>query len=166
MALESEKATLVSSISSLSEKIAGAVKQAKADFKAASDVYDFMSTTNKTAGIRKLFIMPLYIECFNVLNVKTRSQLEDLWAKHYNEREVRAAVQKLLKCEDSFREFAVNVDNVLKLQEKKSNPVPSVGQELPKDLALLDTETGQNMPLESYWQTSRFTWFVFIRHFG
>lgn len=81
--VEPESNSLLSSILTLSEKIKGAVKQAREDFKVASDVYDFISTTNVTAGIRKLFVMPLYIECFNSTGVKTRAELERLWAKHY-----------------------------------------------------------------------------------
>lgn len=161
-----EKGLLLSAISSLSEKIAGAVKQAGEDFKTASDIYEFISTENVTAGIRKLFIMPFYIECFNSLGVKTRAELEQLWAKHYNDHEVREAVEDVLKNEDSVREFAVEVDRELSLHEEKSNPSAQIGQTLPKDLRLIDADTGEEMSLESFWEGSKFTWFVFLRHFG
>ena len=49
---DSEKKLLLSAISSLSENIASAVKQAWDDFKTASDVYEFINTKNV---IRKLF---------------------------------------------------------------------------------------------------------------
>ena len=163
---DSEKRLLLSAISSLSEKIASAVKQARDDFKTALDVYEFISTKNVTAGIRKLFIMPFYIECFNSLGVKTRTELEQLWAKHYNDHEVREEVEDLLENEDSVCEFAVEVDKELSLHEEKSNPPPQIGQTLPKDLCLVDADTGEEMPLESSWKGSKFTWFVFLRHFG
>lgn len=163
---DSGKSLLLSSISTLSGKIAGTVKQAREDFKAASDVYEFMSTKNIAAGIRKLFIMPLYIECFSSMGVNTRAELQQLWAKHYNDHEVREVVEELLEHEDSMQEFAVEVDKELRLHEKKSNPPAKVGQVLPKDLTLTDAETGQEMTLETCWKESKFTWFVFLRHFG
>ena len=164
--LEPDKSLLLSSLSTLSEKIASVVKQAKTDFNAASDVYDYIRTTNKSAGIRKLFIMPLYIECFSSVGVKTRTELEQVWAKSYSDHQVREAVEELLENEENFCEFAMEVDKVLSLYEKKSNPTAKVGQDLPKDLALTDAGTGQEMLLESYWKESKFTWFVFLRHFG
>ena len=166
VSLEPERNSLLSSILTLSEKIKGAVKQAREDFKAASDVYDFISTTNVTAGIRKLFIMPLYIECFNSVGVKTRAELEKLWAKHYKVDKVREAVEELLEHEESMHEFAVEVDRELSRQEKKSNPVAKVGQQLPRDLSLIDAETGLETRLDECWEGSKFTWFVFLRHFG
>lgn len=164
---DSEKSLLLSVISILSEKIAGAVNQAREDFKAAVDVHEFLdSTKNVAAGIRQLFIMPLYIECFVSMGVKTRAQLEKLWAKHYRDHKVRETVEELLDNEDSVRELAMEVDNVLSLHEQKSNPAAKLGQVLPKDLILTDAETGQETPLETYWKGSKFTWFVFLRHFG
>lgn len=163
---ESEKAHLLSAISSLNEKIASAVKQAREDFKAAPDVYEFMNTKNIAAGIRKLFIMPLYIECFKSLKVKTRAELEQLWAKQYADSEVRETVEELLENEDSVREFAMEVDKELTLHEKKSSSPAKVGQALPSDMMLTDAETGRDMPLETCWKESKFTWFVFLRHFG
>lgn len=166
LSFESEQTHLLSAISNLSEKIASTVKQAREDFKAASDVYEFINTRNVAAGILKLFIMPLYIECFKSVGVKTRAELEELWTKQYSDHDVREIVEELLENEDSVREFAVEVDRELILHEKKSNPPAEVGQALPKDMALIDAETGQEMPLETYWKESKFTWFVFLRHFG
>ena len=163
---KSEKKQLLSAISSLSDKIADAVEQAKQDFKTASDVYEFLSTKNVAAGIRKLFIMPLYIQCFNAMSVKTRAELEQLWAKHYSHHDVREAVKNLLENEGSMREFAEKVDKELILHEKHSNPPAKIGQALPNNLALTNAETGQATLLETCWSKSKFTWFVFLRHFG
>lgn len=164
---DSEKSSLLSAISTLSEKIAGAVNKVREDFKAAEDIYEFLdSTKNAASGIRQLFVVSLYIECFESMGVKTRAELEKLWAKHYKDHKVREAVEELLDSEDSVREFAVEVEKVLRLHEQKSNPPAKLGQVLPKDLLLTDAETGQEMPLEAYWKGSKFTWFVFLRHFG
>ena len=163
---ESERSLLLSVISSLSEKIAAALKQAREDFKAASDVYEFLSTTNVEAGIRKLFIMPHYIECFNSMGVKTRAELEQIWTKHYKDHKVKEEVEELLQHEESMREFAVEVDKELALLEKKPKPFAQVGQCLPQDLSLTDAETGEKLQLETCWKDSKFTWFVFLRHFG
>ena len=153
--LELERNSLLSSILTLSKKIKGAVKQAREDFEAASDVYNFISTTNVAAGIRKLFcIMPLYIECFNSVGVKTRAELEKLWAKHYKVDKVREAVEELLEHEESMHEFAVEVDRELSHQEKKSDPVAKVGQQLPRDLSLIDAKTGLETRLDECWEGS------------
>jgi hypothetical protein len=167
LSLVPEKAVLLSSLSTLSQKIASAVKQAKADFITVSDVYEFMSTRNKTTGIQKLFvIVSLYIECFQSVRVKTRTELEKLWAKYYDDQEVRGTVEELLDNEESVEKFAAEVDKELSNHESKSNPPAKIGQALPKSLVLTDVETGEETPLENYWKESKFTWFVFLRHFG
>lgn len=170
-ALESEKTHLLSAISGLSEKIASIVKQAREDFKAcledlkaAPDAYEFISTRSMGGSI--LSIMLHYTECFSSVGVKTRAEFEKLWAKQYSDQEVREAVEELLENEDSLKQFAMEVDKEMDLHEKKSNPMAKLGQALPKDMTLIDAETGQEMPLETYWKPSKFTWFVFLRHFG
>ena len=160
------KAQLLSAISVLSEKIANSVEQAKKDFKSAPDVYEYMSTENSAAGIKKLFIMPLYIECFKTLGVSTRAELEQLWAKEYADPDVRDKVEELLENEDSMCEFAKEVDKELKSHEQASNAPASLGQSIPKDIRLTDAETGQQVELELHWSSSKFTWYVFLRHFG
>lgn len=163
---KADKLLLLSTLSTLSEKITAVVEQAKEDFKAAKDVYEFIKTENISAGICKLFIMPAYIECFKTLGVKTRKQMEQLWSKQYSDHKVRQAVEDLLENENSVEEFAAEVEKVLRSHEKKSNPCAKVGQYLPKALSLIDAETGQESSLESYWKGSKYTWFVFLRHFG
>ena len=164
--LEPDKMSLLSAISTLSGKISGAVKEARENFQGASDVYEFLSTENVSAGIRKLFVMPLYIECFKSLGIQTRAQLEELWRKSYSDHRVRDTVEDLLENEDSICEFAKEVDKELALHEKKTKPFAHVGQSVPKDLALTDADTGEEMQLETCLNGSKFTWFVFLRHFG
>ena len=160
------KPQLLSAIATLSEKIARAVQKAKEDFKASPDVYDFLDIKNPDPRTQTLFLVPPYVECFKSLGVSTRAELEQLWAREYSDPEVREKVEELLETEESIREFATEVDKVLISHERAANTPACVGQSLPKDLLLTDAETGEQVALEMYWKRSKFTWFVFLRHFG
>lgn len=165
----SERELLLSAVPLLSDKVEGVVQQVRENFKASSDVNDFISIQSGADGIRRLYaVMASYAQCMEAVGVRTRVELEQFWARHYGNSEVREAVDTLLEEEDNFHQLVAEVEAKLRvLEEKVSTKAPaSVGQLLPGDLELIESLSGQQITLETSWKRSKFTLYVCIRHFG
>ena len=162
------RSALVSSLSDLGEKITNIVSKVQDNFRASTDLYEFIRLGNKN-GITALFgVSHAYSDCMKTLGVRTKAELEQLWKKCYREAEVRDAVEMVLEGEQAFAEFVAEVEKELIPYEDKSiSKGPAMaGQVLPKDLGLFDATSGQPVTLDTYWKESKFTLFVLIRHFG
>lgn len=161
---------LVSCLSVLAEKIEKCVNLTREDFKASTDLYEFvMYSHDVNHGIMKLIAAtPGYVECMQKLGVKTKAELEQLWAKHYGEPGVKEAVEKLLEAEKKYAEFIAEVESELSPNENKLtiNDAAKEGEMLPKDHGLIEIPSGQPVTLESCWKGAKFTLFVLLRLFG
>ena len=169
--MENPGSELVSSLSALAEKIESTVKVTREDFKSTTDIYEFLRWDNhdNEHGIQKLGTATAgYVECMQKLGVKTKAELEQLWAKHYGEPGVKEAVEKLLAVEKNFSDFTEEVESQLRpLESKLTVKDPAcVGAVLPKDQPLIDVSSGQPVTLESCWKGAKFTLFVFLRMLG
>ena len=165
-----ESSLIVTSVLAVKEKLDSVVEQGKENFRAAVDVNEYIRMDNKSHGIVLIFrtMMPAYAECMENLGVKTRSELEALWGKHYRNSHVRESVELLLDAEENHKEFIAMVDKELMEYEEKVafKDTTVVGQELPKNIGLIDVVSGDRSLLETYWKESKFTLFILLRHFG
>lgn len=162
------RSVLISSVSTLSEKIECVVSQVRENFKASTDLYDFIKLGNRN-GISALFaVSHAYSDCMKAMGVRTKAEMEQLWGKHYSDVLVRDTVEALLDGEESFTEFLAEVERELIPCEDESvtNDPAMVGQVLTKDLTLLDVSSGQHSTIDAYWKGTKFTLFVVVRHFG
>lgn len=160
---------LLPSVLALGKAMEGLVESGKANYSASSDISDYIRLDNKN-GIRLLYrAKSLYVECMRKVGVKTRKELEQLWAKGYSNPALRDAVEALLEAEDAFSEFTSMLDrDLVEYEERNSTSQDAIkaGQRLPEDLCFVEASSGEAVPLESHWKTTRFTLFVLLRHFG
>lgn len=168
MATESSKELLLSALPALSAKVGSVVERVRELYSASSDVSEFMEV-GQGRGLRHLFsVTPAYAQCMRKVGVKSRVELEGVWARHYGDPEVREAVDALMEEEDDFHQLVAQVEKKLSASEDEAttHPPASVGQLLPKDLQLTEASSGQNVPLGASWTGSKFTLYVLLRHFG
>ena len=162
---------LISSLSTLKEKFVSLLKQARKNFKAATNVHQYISWDNRHDGIATLFAISLaYSDCMKEVSVQTRAELEQLWGQHFDDPKVRDAVESVLEEEKHFTEFISEVDKELQKHpfedEIGANDPAFVGQILKSDLGLLNAASNQPIMLDKYWKESKFTLFILVRHFG
>ncbi len=166
--MATNRGMVVSSLSDLSERIVGVVNRVWENYRASTDLYEFIKRGNRE-GITALYaVSHAYSDCMKRVGVQTRVELEQLWGQHYSDPQVRDAVEAVLEAEEKFAEFVARVEEELVPCENVSvsNDPAIVGQVLPKDLGLLDASSGQPTTLDAYWKESKFTLFVLVRHFG
>lgn len=159
---------LSSSVSTLGEKIKSVVSHVRENFKASTDLYDFIKVSNRN-GISVLYVVShAYSDCMEAAGVRTKAELQQLCRQHYSDVKVKVAVETLLEGEKSFTEFLVEVEReLIRLEDESVTNNPAmVGQVLPKNLTLLDVSTSQHSTIEAYWKGTKFTLFVVVRHFG
>lgn len=160
---------LASSLSALAEKVVQKVEDCKDHLKTCPDLNEFLSVKNPS-GIRQLFhIMPVYAEVMEKVGVRTKIQLEELWARRYVEEAVRDSVEQLLEAEEGMAEFIQDVDKQLDKEEDsilEKNLLLHVGDHFPEELVVTEVPSGQDVPLGESWKGSRYTLFVLMRHFG
>jgi hypothetical protein len=162
------RSLLISSVSALSEKIESVVSRVRENFRASSDLYEFIKLGNKN-GVTGLYAVSHgYSDCMKAVGVRTRAELEQLWRRYYSDEQVRDAVEALLEGEGAFTQFLEEVEReLIPLEDKGATQSPAaVGKVLPEDLALLDVSSDRLTTLDTYWKDSKFTLFVVVRHFG
>ena len=101
------------------------------------------------------------------VGVMTRKELEALWSKHYTDESVRESVEELLTAEDNHRAFIREVDVDLQKVEDKLRPteISSLGSQLPGELSLVEATSQKSITIESLLKQSRFTLFIFRKHY-
>ena len=162
---------LVPALQSLTELFQVSVEEASECYKASSNVYEFLefkghhSSTGLTSLSKVVFG---YAECFKKLGVGTRAEMEKLWGEHLGNPDVKEAVDALLKAKKSWMDVVAEVESKLTIEEDKLTikPPASTGKQLPKDLCLVESSSGCSTNLESLWKESKYTLFVYLRHFG
>lgn len=171
---------LAISLHSLSESSHNALNSARKDFEASTGIYQFLEYKNQflkkkdseleePKNLARLFIVSVYgqAECFKKLGVGTRAEMEKLWGEHLTNPDVKEAVDALQNAEKSWLEFLDEVDQKLAIEEGKFGGSPShAGMQLPKELSIIDASSGQPASIESICKTSKYTLFMYVRHFG
>ncbi len=118
----------------------------------------------------RLFIVAVYgsSECMTKLGVGTRAEMEKLLEEYLGNPDVKEAVHALQSAEKNWLDFVAEVESKLAIEEDKltTNSPASIGKQLRKDLCLTDATSGHPANLESLWKESKYTLFMYLRHFG
>ncbi len=165
-----EKDNLVTSLSKLVESVESIIQEGGRDCKAAGNISDYIKLENPR-GIKLMFKpMPVYAQCMLEHDVKTWKDFEGIIKKYYKDDGVQELIEELLSAEDSFEHFIEIREKELAVAEKENSfsetEILTVGQTIPRDLALLEAQSGDSKPLTSYCEKSKFTLFVLMRHYG
>ena len=171
---------LATSLHSLSESYNKALNSARKEFEASTGIHEFLkyednfskkgdSEPEEPKNLARLFKVSVYgqAECFKKLGVGTRAEMEKLWGEHLANPDVKEAVDALQNAENSSLKFIDEVDQKLAIEEGKFSGGPShAGMQLPKELSVIDASSGHPTALESICKTSKYTLFMYVRHFG
>ena len=165
-----EKENLVTSISKLVESVESVVQEGEKYCKEAGNINDYMKLENPR-GIKLMFKpMPVYAQCMLEHGVKTWKDFEQIVKKYYKDDGVQELIEELLSAEDSYEHFVEKREKELAVAEKENSftetEVLAVGQTIPRDLTLLEAQSGDSKPLTSYCKKSAFTLFILMRHYG
>ena len=165
-----EKENLVTSISKLVESVESVVQEGERNYKEVCSIDDYIKLENPR-GIKLMFKpMPVYAQCMLEHGVKTWKDFEQIVKKHYKDDGVQELIEELLSAEDSYGHFVEKREKELAVAEKENSfnetEVLTVGQTIPRDLTLLEAQSGDSKPLTSYCEKSAFTLFILMRHYG
>lgn len=166
---EQEIETLLTSLSELSDAINLVVDGARAEYNCAEEVEKFVSAAQPNLGVRKLWShVGNYVECLQVNGVKTYKELEDLWKSHYGKTEIRDVVDRVLEAEDHHEVFLKEVEGrFVEAQDTLGAVKPvTVGDSVMGGLKVTDAQSVEVKELRMYWEKSKVTLFVLLRHFG
>ena len=165
-----EKENLVTSLSKLVESVESAVQEGERNRKAAGSINDYIKLENPR-GIKLMFKpMPVYAQCMTEHDVKTWKDFEGIVKRHYKDDGVQELIEELLSAEDSYEHFVKKREEKLTATERENSfnetEILAVGQTIPRDLALLEAQSGDSKPLTSYCEKAKFTLFILMRHYG
>ena len=169
-AADREKENFVSSLSKLVESMESVVQEGERDRRDARDIDNYIKLENPR-GMKLMFKpMPIYAQCMIEHEVKTWKDFEGIVKKHYKDDGVQELVEELLTAEDSYKHFVEKREEELTVCEKENsfseNEILTVGQAIPRDLTLLEAQTGDSKPLTSYCEKAKYTLFILMRHYG
>ena len=168
---EEPRKTLLSSLEKLADAINRVVNETRAEYAAASgDVEKFVSgPAGPKRGIRNLWShVANYVECLRANGVTKYSDLEELWKRHYSRQEIRDAVEDVLEAEESHQSLLQEVEGpFIETQSSTgTGEVWSTGDCVCGDLEVTDARSSEVKEVRSYWEGSKVTLFVLLRHFG
>ena len=162
------KDTLVNSLETLSEAVNSTVVEARREYD-AREVEQFVRGPSGR-GVRKFWShVTSYVECLRANGVSTYAELEGVWRRQYGCSEVRDAVESLLEAEDGHQTFLKQIEKQFVETQESSAPIQQLlatGEEIPKEVKLIEASSGEARELRYYWESSKFTLFVLLRHFG
>ena len=166
----SEKEKLVTSLSKLIESMEAVVQEGERDCRDAGGVNDYIKLENPR-GIKLMFKpMPVYAQCMIEHGMKTWKDFEGIIKKYYKDDRVQELVEELLSAEDSYKHFVEKREKELATVEKgnsfSESEILTVGQTIPRDLALLEAQSGDSKPLTNYCKKAKYTLFILMRHYG
>ena len=165
-----EKDNLVTSLSKLVESVESVVQEGERDCKDADSISDYIKLENPR-GIKLMFKpMPVYAQCMLEHDVKTWKDFEGIVKRHYKDDGVQELIEELLSAEDSYEHFVKEREEELAVTEKENSfnetEILAIGQTIPKEIALLEAQSGNSKPLTSYCEKAKFTLFILMRHYG
>ena len=167
---DEERKVLLSSLSKLTESLESVVEEGKREWLAAGGVANYIDIDNPR-GIKLMFKpMPVFAECISKQNVSTWNEFEAIVKKHYKDEGVKDAFEELVSAEESYEAFILKLEKELVALENGSmlseKDLLTVGKLIPKDLTLMDAQSGDSRSLHSFCSKSKYTLFILMRHYG
>ena len=169
--IDEERQTLLSSLFKIVKSLKDVVEQGERDRVDAGGIEDYIKLKNPR-GIKLMFKpMPIYAECLSNHKVNTWKEVEKIITKHYRDGEVHDVMEELLSAEENYARFFQKREEELSVFEMETScseiDLVTIGKEIPKDLVLMDAQSGNSKPLVSgYCSRSMYTLFILMRHYG
>ena len=166
---EREGEVLATSLQRLSKAISKAVDETKAGFESARSEepnFERFLTVGGTSGIRNLWShVASYAECMRANGVGTYSELERLGKTR---QQVREALGDLLEAERRHEDLLKEMEGVFAKLQNGGEPIveKKVGDDFCGEIKVVDARSQEVREVRSYWEGSKFTLFMLIRHFG
>ena len=170
---------LVASLRKLADAINKVVEETRSEFEATSGTSAMeelvvsagrVGEDGKTRkGVKNLWShVASYVECLEANGVETYSELERLWERRYGSQDVRDAVEDVLQAEERNDELCKDIEKeFVKIQsERRELELKNIGDSIPAELKVTDARSKEVQKIQSYWEGSKFTLFVLLRHFG
>lgn len=169
-AVSKERLELLDCLSRVVESMDSVIVDGEKHIKEAGSVDEYMKLENPR-GIKLLFRpMPVYAECISKHMVDTWKDFEEIVRKHYKDEGVKDLVEELLSAEETFEDFIRKREQELTEFEKNRSlseqDVLTLGKVIPKDLTLIDAQSGDSRPITTFCSKSKYTLFILMRHYG
>ena len=165
---EEVRETLVSSLGKLADAINRVVDETRAEYRStAGDVEKFVGGPKR--GIRNLWThVGNYVECMQANGLTKYGDLEELWKRHYSRPEIRDAVEDVLEAEERHQELLQEVESKFIEAQDSMGAVKgwSMGDCVEGGLEVTDARSSEVKEIRTYWEGSKVTLFVLLRHFG
>lgn len=173
------KEVLVASLRKLADAINKVVEETRSEFETTSGtsaLEELVVSARRVGedgmtrkGVKNLWShVASYVECLEANGVETYSELERLWERRYGSQEVRDAVEDVLQAEERNDELCNDIEKeFVKIQsERRELELKKIGDSIPAELKVTDARSKEVRKIQSYWEGSKFTLFVLLRHFG
>ena len=166
---------LLASLRKLSDAMNETVAETRSEFEVARSPGELEKFINNPSGavgrkgMRNLWShVASYEACLRANDVETYSELERLWKGAYGSREVRDAVEDLLQAEERHATLVKDIErDFLEIQNGgHSLELKLTGDVVPGELKVTDASSKDIREIRSYWEGSKVTLFVLMRHFG
>lgn len=144
------------------------MEKCRANHNGCPNVEEYVSLEN-TTGIKQIYqIMPAYAEAMKNVGVTKIKKLEELWGSKFADPLVRDSVEELLQVQEEMAEFLQEIETKLAKTDDAivGDNALQVGNSLPTDLMVTEVPSGRPVRLEESWKESKYTLYVFMRHFG
>ena len=156
------RTVLLSALRKLNQELSKRVGDGRRNFESMKfdRLNEFLNFDCKV-GIANVAPLFSYVQCLEASGAKTRAELEEMWKGWYHDAEVRECVEELLSLEASIQELFDDIDVELqRAEDQLAFPnVTKEGEQLPADLALTNSHSGEVINLENVWKQSKFTFF-------
>ena len=169
MASRSERTgVLLQAVRTLARDLNKMVEEGRQQYQSSPDINGFVRSrgSDELHGLLLVYPVSLYVECFKTAGVKSRSELEALWASVYSDPDVSESVENLLAAEDGWVGFIAELDREMEAHEERTAlPVVKVGGQFPLDIPLVETMSGDSVHLKSCLEKSKYTLFILRKHY-
>ena len=159
---------LLQAVRTLTNDLNKMVDEGRRQYQSSPDINDFVLSrgSDKHHGLLLVYPVNLYVECLKTVGVKSRDELEALWASLYSDPAVSECVENLLAAEDRWVDFISELDREMEAHEERTAlPIVQGGEQFPLDIPLIEPKTGDTVQLKSCFEKSKYTLFILRKHY-
>ena len=157
-----KRETLLRALRALADGLDTKVDESRKYYKSCGGINDFLTGN----GLKMIFPVGLYVECFKTVGVRCRSEVEALWTSLYSDPTVSECVENLLAAEDHWTGFIAELDREMEAHEEQAAlPIVHVEERFPLDISLVETRSGDTVQLKNCLEKSKFTMFILRKHY-
>ena len=157
-----KRETLLRALRALADGLGKKVDDSRKYYKSCGGINDFLTVN----GLKLIFPVGLYVECFKTVGVRHRSELEALWTSLYSDPTVSECVENLLAAEDHWTGLIAELDREMEAHEERTAlPIVQAGEQFPLDISLVETRSGDTIQLKNCLEKSKYTMFILRKHY-